>query len=94
MFEFYWLSDFVSVVWLTTFIYRNKYLKGCSSQAETWQVKNILINSSLIRFSYKLVACVAWRFWSGALRNTGGRGQRNREEIVKLVLNVISLQTL
>ena len=32
MFEFYWLSDLVSVVWLTTFIYRNKYLKGCSSQ--------------------------------------------------------------
>ena len=27
------------------------------------------------------VACVAWRFWSGALSNKGGRGQRNREEI-------------
>ena len=27
------------------------------------------------------VACVAWRFWSGALSNKGGRGQRNRKEI-------------
>ena len=26
------------------------------------------------------VACVAWRFWLGALSNKGGRGQRNREE--------------
>ena len=28
-----------------------------------------------------VVACVAWRFWLGALSNKGGRGQRNREEI-------------
>ena len=28
-----------------------------------------------------LLACVAWRFWLGALSNKGGRGQRNREEI-------------
>ena len=27
------------------------------------------------------VACVAWRFWLGALSNKGGRGQTNREEI-------------
>ena len=27
------------------------------------------------------IACVAWRFWSGALSNKGRRGQRNREEI-------------
>ena len=27
------------------------------------------------------LACVAWRFWLGALSNMGGRGQRNREEI-------------
>ena len=27
------------------------------------------------------VACVAWRFWLGALSNKVGRGQRNREEI-------------
>ena len=27
------------------------------------------------------VACVAWRFWLGALSNKGGRRQRNREEI-------------
>ena len=29
----------------------------------------------------KKLACVAWRFWLGALSNKGGRGQRNREEI-------------
>ena len=28
-----------------------------------------------------MLACVAWRFWLGALSNKGGRGQRNREEI-------------
>ena len=27
------------------------------------------------------IACVAWRFWLGALSNKGGWGQRNREEI-------------
>ena len=27
------------------------------------------------------LACVAWRFWLGALGNMGGRGKRNREEI-------------
>ena len=35
--------------------------------------------------SYKVaslsVACVAWRFWLGALNNKGGWGQRNRKEI-------------
>ena len=29
----------------------------------------------------EVIACVAWRFWLGALSNKGGRGQRNREEI-------------
>ena len=33
-----------------------------------------------IEFSLPL-ACVAWRFWLGALSNKGGREQRNREEI-------------
>ena len=28
-----------------------------------------------------MVACVAWRFWLGALNKKGGQGQRNREEI-------------
>ena len=28
------------------------------------------------------LACVAWRFWLGELSNKGGRGQRNREEIL------------
>ena len=31
--------------------------------------------------AWRYVACVAWRFWLGALSNKGGRGQRNREEI-------------
>ena len=31
--------------------------------------------------TYQFLACVAWRFWLGALSNKGGRGQRNREEI-------------
>ena len=31
--------------------------------------------------SDRILACVAWRFWLGALSNKGRRGQRNREEI-------------
>ena len=31
--------------------------------------------------SMRNLACVAWRFWLGALSNKGGRGQTNREEI-------------
>ena len=34
-----------------------------------------------VRTSSYGLACVAWRFWLGALSNKGGRGQRNREEI-------------
>ena len=33
----------------------------------------------LLEFQH--VACVAWRFWLGALSNKGGWGQRNHEEI-------------
>ena len=32
------------------------------------------------------VACVEWRFWSGAQTNQAGRGQRNWEEIGSRVL--------
>ena len=39
-----------------------------------------LVISNLYNIYY-MVACVAWRFWLGALNNKGGRGQRNREEI-------------
>ena len=28
-----------------------------------------------------MVACIAWRFWLGALNKKDGRGQRNGEEI-------------
>ena len=31
--------------------------------------------------SFHCIACVAWRFWLGALSGIGGQGQRNREEI-------------
>ena len=41
--------------------------------------KYLFVNSCNI---FKIVlACVAWRFWLGALSNKGGRGQRNRDEI-------------
>ena len=41
-----------------------------------------LLSNSFSAFSIlSLIACVAWRFWLGALSNKGGRGQRNREEI-------------
>ena len=42
------------------------------------------INQSIVaefRRALCFLACVAWRFWLGALSNKGGRGQRNREEI-------------
>ena len=42
------------------------------------------IRSGVIKGCYSAtsaVACVAWRFWLGALSNEGGRGKRNREEI-------------
>ena len=38
------------------------------------------------KISYRL-ACVAWRFWLGALTNKGRRGQRNCEEIGALLLS-------
>ena len=41
----------------------------------------IVINSLETRLSRNDLACVAWRFWLGALSNKVGRGQRNREEI-------------
>ena len=34
------------------------------------------------------LACVAWRFWLGALSNKGGLGQRNREEIQIVIKKV------
>ena len=41
----------------------------------------INIYSMWVCYCRRKVACVAWRFWLGALSNKGGRGQRNREEI-------------
>ena len=42
-------------------------------QVEIWPISRLNDSQTL--------ACVGWRFWSGALSNKGGRGQRNREEI-------------
>ena len=42
---------------------------------------NYLAASRLAKYSPQALACVAWRFWLGALNNKGGRGQRKREEI-------------
>ena len=42
-------------------------------QVEIWPISRLNDSETL--------ACVGWRFWSGALSNKGGRGQRNREEI-------------
>ena len=51
-----------------------------------WDVRNedkccVVTHRSAVILDALLVACVAWRFWLGALSNKGGRGQRNREEI-------------
>ena len=35
------------------------------------------------------IACVAWRFWLGALSNKGRRGQRNHEEIFLAALPLV-----
>ena len=42
---------------------------------------NLIRITQLDRLVDKKVACVAWRFWLGALSNKGVQGQRNREEI-------------
>ena len=46
---------------------------------------SITIHRTVFQYTYitvhRTIACVAWRFWLGALSNKGGRGQRNREEI-------------
>ena len=42
---------------------------------------NRRVNLIVVCAGITIIACVAWRFWLGALSNKGGRGQRNREEI-------------
>ena len=37
--------------------------------------------SVYVHHGSRTIACVAWRFWLGALSNKGGRGEGNREEI-------------
>ena len=66
------LSDYkLEVNWPET---RKHRIKGC-------QVPTTDYDFHAVSFDLLAVACVAWRFWLGALRNKGGRGQRNREEV-------------
>ena len=59
----------------------------CSQKCvQFWEMFTILCQNyshyfQLEMLLYYSLACVAWRFWLGALSNKGGRGQRNREEI-------------
>ena len=56
---------------------RPRFLLSWMNDMTMVQLKS-LYDSTLLVIS---LACVAWRFWLGALSNKGGRGQRNREEI-------------
>ena len=47
--------------------------------ASNWAMKPLTLGAG--PNSVENLACVAWRFWLGALSNKGERGQRNREEI-------------
>ena len=53
------------------------------SLVKSRQSLSILIMASNLfsKCSAYFLACLAWRFWLGALSNKVGRGQRNREEI-------------
>ena len=59
----------------------------CFSTVLTMRLSRLVIMLILIyghlfvSLGYNIIACVAWRFWLGALSNKGGREQRNREEI-------------
>ena len=55
------------------------WIKGSGSDCNCQFLYNIeLLNTRVV--SNLMLACVAWRFWLGALSNKGGRGQRNCEE--------------
>ena len=57
----------------------NRFLRLCSLFEHV--SKSACASRNRKRSKVKFVACVAWRFWLGALSNKGGRGQRIREEI-------------
>ena len=66
------LSDYkLEVNWPET---RKHRIQGCQNPTTDYDFH-------AVSFDLLTEACVAWRFWLGALRNKGGRGQRNREEI-------------
>ena len=61
---------------------------GLKKLPTTCSPTDFFLYSSLIELSGRScqqsrgkLACVAWRFWLGALSSKGRRGQRNREEI-------------
>jgi len=45
------------------------------------QRQGVMRTADRVGRAAQYIACVAWRFWLGALSNKGGRGHRNREEI-------------
>ena len=59
------------------------YLNRVTSENKRIRTFPCPLHSKLgcLLFSIGSLACVAWRFWLGALSNKVGRGQRNREEI-------------
>ena len=46
-----------------------------------WLLHRLSWRTSKALWPLTWIACVAWRFWLGALSNKGGLGQRNCEEI-------------
>ena len=74
---------------LTSMVFVNvdDYVGKCSHSKQhatgSWNL-SCLFNRFYTSDKYKfgrMIACVAWRFWLGALSNKDGRGPRNREEI-------------
>ena len=45
------------------------------------QRQGVMQTADRVGRAAQYIACVAWRFWLGALSNKGGREHRNREEI-------------
>ena len=83
----YWISDFLSNLGLRIPIVSgipDSKVHDSEFQEHKFPEYRILQEKvpGLRNWDYlKWVACVAWRFWLGALSYKGGRGQRNREEI-------------
>ena len=66
-----------SVALQTSFGIKSGFILKCRPVTDCSNYKRESCNSR----DRRGLACVAWRFWLGALSNMGGRGKRNREEI-------------